>query len=391
MKVSILGSTGSIGTQTLEVIDQLNANGCEIEVLGLTAGSNLTLFLEQISKYHPKIVSIADSSKYNELKQNIPDEIEAYCGQEGSISVGSLSVDITICAMCGTCGFLPILSAIKSSKRVAIANKEPLVMAGNIIMKEAKKFGVEILPIDSEHSAIFQCLLGRSQASKIILTASGGPFYKRTPQELKNVTLKEVLAHPTWKMGAKITVDSATLMNKGFEIIEAHHLFGISNIEVVIQRESIIHSMVEFSDGNIIAQISPPDMRYPISYAITYPNNCESDFGRINFSKLKNLTFDLPDSKTFNCLELAKEALLMGKVAPVILTLANDFAVSLFMRGEIKFLDIPRFVEMQLNNSCSSYAKEDLQISDIIKIENEFTKQMAADFSSQMLNYFTVF
>jgi len=351
-RISILGSTGSVGTQTLEVIRQFPE---EFEVVGLSAGDNLDLLIKQIQEFKPKIVSIKSYEKLKEIKHIITHRgTELTLGLEGLNQVATApGVDIVVNALSGCLGLIPTLAAIRKGKNIALANKETLVVGGNIIMEEANKANIKLLPVDSEHSAIFQCLQGENKKdiNKIILTASGGPFRGFKRKDLINVTPEEALKHPNWSMGSKITIDSATLMNKGLEVIEAHWLFDLdySQIKVVIHPQSIIHSMVEFSDGSIIAQMGPPDMRIPIQYALFYPERKKNNFPKMNFIEYNQLTFDEPDTQTFPSLALAYEAGKIGGSMPVVLNAANEVAVNLFLTQHIGFLDIPRLVEKIMN------------------------------------------
>ncbi len=344
--ISILGSTGSIGTQTLDVARNLNIN-----VLGLSANSNLDLLEKQAKEFKPQIVSVRDELLADEMAERLKGlGIEVFYGQEGLKKVASINeIDTVVTSIVGIAGLIPTMEAIKAGKNIALANKETLVTAGSIVMDAARKKGIEILPVDSEHSAIFQCLTGnrREDVSKLLLTASGGPFRGKTADMLENVTVSEALNHPNWSMGNKITIDSATMMNKGLEVIEAKWLFGIDlkNIEVLIHPQSVIHSMVEFKDGSIIAQLGSPDMRIPIQFALTYPERMDNKFSRLNFLEKNKLTFEAPDCSAFPCLTLAFEALETGGTMPVVLNAVNEVAVSLFLGGSIKFMDIPRLVE----------------------------------------------
>lgn len=352
--ISILGSTGSIGTQTLAVVDQFKNS---LNVVGLAAGGNLELLEEQIGKYHPKAVSVRekeDSERLKDLRKT-----RVYFGDDGNCSVASLAgVDRVVIATPGLAGIKPTLAAIEAKKTIALATKEVLVAAGSLVTGEAKRHKVPILPIDSEHSAIFQSLGGRAvdEVKRIILTASGGPFRGKKAKDLKNVKPEQALAHPNWKMGAKITVDSATLMNKGFEVCEAMWLFGVpvSKIQVVVHPQSVIHSAVEFVDGSIIAQIGPSDMRLPIQYALLYPHKRQANsFKRFSFGDYPNLSFEEPDLKTFRCLDLAFQAIRIGRSAPAVLTAANDIAVAAFLSGELPFWRIADVVEKTLSGHKS--------------------------------------
>lgn len=344
--MAILGSTGSIGRQTLEVI-ALHPTLFSVELI--TAHSNSKLLVEQAISYRAKRVIIADDSKYKEVKESLQHlDIEVFSGLKAiEQQVAHPNIDIVVTAMVGFSGVAPTLSAIKARKTIALANKESLVAAGSIIMELAKEYGVPIIPVDSEHSAIFQSLQGEnSPIEKILLTASGGPFLNREREELERVTIEEALNHPKWSMGCKITIDSATMMNKGLEMIEAHWLFSLppSQIEIVVHPQSIIHSMVQYRDGSIIAQLSAPDMRLPIQYALTYPNRERLDIERVQFSKLAQLNFFEPDHKKFPSLELAYRAIERGGTLPSIMNSANEVAVEQFLAGKIRFTEIVEII-----------------------------------------------
>ncbi len=345
-KVVVLGSTGSIGVNTLKVIEGLRNR---FQIIGLAARKNIELLEKQIRKFHPEVVALADKKSAQELRGRFK-SMKVLDGEEGLIEVARLKeADLVVSAIVGASGLIPTLEAIRAGKRVALANKEALVMAGEIIMSEAHKKGVKILPIDSEHSAIFQCLKKerRKKVSRIILTASGGPFLNYSLSRLKLVTPQEALRHPTWEMGKKITIDSATLMNKGLEVMEAHHLFGIDidRIEVVIHKEAIVHSLVEFVDGTILAHLGVPDMRLPIQYALSYPERLPNPLKRLDLVKIKKLTFQKPDTRRFPCLKLAYEAARIGGTAPTVLNATNEVAVSLFLKRKIRFIEIPKMIE----------------------------------------------
>lgn len=350
--ISVIGSTGSIGRQTLEVIDASS----ELRVVSLTANSNVKLLAEQIRKFSPKLACIADESRYSELKTAVADlPVKITVGYDGLIEASTLpEADTVLTAIVGNAGLELTVAAIKAKKNIALANKETLVTAGEIIIPMCEEYGVSLLPVDSEHSAIFQCLNGenRDAVSKIILTASGGPFYGKTTDELKSVTVGDALNHPNWAMGNKITIDSATLMNKGLEMIEAKWLFGVDihNVCPVIHRQSIIHSAVEFADGSVVAQMGMPDMRLPISYALNYPKRVKSVANTLDIFSVKNLTFDTPDTKTFKCLSLAVKAAEIGKTMPAAMNGANEAAVDLFLKGKIGFLRIADAVEAAMDN-----------------------------------------
>ena len=347
-KIAILGSTGSIGTQTLDVVRE---HSDELQVVALAAGSNKERLKEQIKEFHPKLVSLSDEKKAQELKEELAGEqVEVVCGMEGLIEVaGADSADVVVTAVVGMMGILPTMEAIKKGKDIALANKETLVTAGHLIIPMAKEYGVSILPVDSEHSAIFQSLQGEPKAAldKILLTASGGPFRGKSAEFLETVTLEDALNHPNWSMGPKITIDSSTMVNKGLEVMEAKWLFGVdySQIEVVIQPQSIIHSMVQYVDGAIIAQLGTPDMRVPIEYALFYPERRSLSGDRLDFSKLSQITFEKPDYKVFRGLFLAIEAGKTGGTMPTVFNAANERAVAKFLKGEIKYTDIVRSIE----------------------------------------------
>lgn len=347
-KIAILGSTGSIGTQTLDVV---RAHSDELEVVALAAGSNKERLKEQIREFHPELVSLSDERKAQELKEELAGEaVEVVCGMDGLIEVAGIdSADVVVTAVVGMMGILPTMEAIRKGKDIALANKETLVTAGHLIIPMAREYGVSILPVDSEHSAIFQCLQGEPKKAldKILLTASGGPFRGKSAEFLETVTLEDALNHPNWSMGPKITIDSSTTVNKGLEVMEAKWLFGVdySQIEVVIQPQSIIHSMVQYIDGAVIAQLGTPDMRVPIEYALFYPERRSLPGDRLDFSKLSQITFEKPDYKVFRGLSLAIEAGKTGGTMPTVFNAANERAVAKFLKGEIKYTDIVRSIE----------------------------------------------
>lgn len=344
--ISILGSTGSIGTQTLDVVDKLNLN-----VVALTASTNIDLLEEQVRKYQPQLAVVFDGAKAKVFKDNIKDtDTLVLSGMDGLTAAATVeSAELVLNSVVGMVGLKPTIAAANAKKDIALANKETLVAGGKLVTDAVKSNGVKLLPVDSEHSAIFQCLQGMPNSKclkKLILTASGGPFFGKTADELKSVTIEQALNHPNWSMGAKITVDSATMMNKGLEIIEASRLFDVSgeNIDVVVHRESIIHSMIEYSDNSVIAQLGLPDMRIPIQYAVTYPERYPSPVGELNLSQIGKLTFFEPDYDTFKCLKTCKKALSMGGAATAIANGANEEANMLFRQGRISFLDIGELV-----------------------------------------------
>ncbi|MCB0806094.1 MAG: 1-deoxy-D-xylulose-5-phosphate reductoisomerase [Bacteroidales bacterium] len=345
--IAILGSTGSIGTQALEVVDQ-HPDRFEVEVL--TAGNNADLLIAQAKKHKPNVVVIGAEDKYDYVNNQLdPLDIKVYTGDDAvSQIVEMASVDIVLIALVGFAGLKPAIKAIEAGKQIALANKECLVVAGEIITSLLKKHPAVIIPVDSEHSAIFQCLTGESpvEVEKIILTASGGPFRNHSHEELQSVGRSEALSHPNWNMGTKITIDSATMMNKGLEVIEAKWLFGLKpeQIEVVLHPQSIIHSIVQFVDGSMKAQLSLPDMRIPIQYAFTFPGRLDSSFPRLNLTEMQTLTFERPDIKKFRNLALAFEALKKGGNAPCVLNAANETVVSAFLDNRIGFLQMPEII-----------------------------------------------
>ena len=346
-KIAILGSTGSIGTQAINVC-MGQPDLLQIELL--TANTNTTLLIEQARACMPNSVVIADESKYQEVSDALsPLDIKVFTGIKSICDiVGGDNIDMVLTAMVGFSGLEPTVAAIRSGKAIALANKETLVAAGQIVMAMAKKYGAPIIPVDSEHSAIFQCLQGeRATVEKIILTASGGPFFRKSAKELESVTIADALNHPNWKMGEKVTVDSASMMNKGLEMIEARWLFNIvpENIEIIVHPQSIIHSMVQFSDGSVTAQMSTPDMRLPIQYALTYPFRADLDTKRVDFAKLARFEFHSPDLEKFPCIRMAYEAIKKGGNIPCAMNAANEIAVEAFLNGKIQFLSIPKIIE----------------------------------------------
>lgn len=350
--IAVLGSTGSIGTQTLEIV---RAND-DLNVVSLAAGSNIEMLEKQIREFKPQVVCVYNEKKAEELKIKVSDtDVKIVTGMDGLIETAVIkTADIVLTAVVGMIGIRPTIVAIKAGKDIALANKETLVTAGHIIIPLAKEYGIRILPVDSEHSAIFQSLQGnkKSQLSKILLTASGGPFRNTPKEDLKNVTVKDALKHPNWSMGRKITIDSATMVNKGLEVIEAKWLFDvdIDNIEVVVQPQSLIHSMVEYVDGGIMAQLGTPDMKLPIQYALFYPDRRTLDGKRVNFFDIANITFFKPDRDKFKGFDLAFKAGKTGGSLPTIYNAANELAVSKFLNEEIRFLDIPELIETAMNN-----------------------------------------
>ncbi|MEG2790820.1 MAG: 1-deoxy-D-xylulose-5-phosphate reductoisomerase [Odoribacter sp.] len=367
--IAILGSTGSIGTQTLQVIAANPERFC-VEVL--TAHNSVDLLIEQALKFKPNCVVIANEEKYTIVRDALQHEaIKVYAGAEAIAQVvTSSSVDLVVAAMVGYSGLIPTLNAIRAGKNIALANKETLVVAGKLINQAIEKQKVAILPVDSEHSAIFQCLMGetRSRVEKLILTASGGPFRGKDRAFLEKVTPTDALKHPNWNMGAKVTIDSASMMNKGFEVIEAKWLFGVKpeQIEVWVHPQSLVHSMIQFSDGCIKAQLGVPDMRLPIQYALTFPERIDADFGRLDFRISPSLTFEEPDRKTFRNLELAYEAMNKGGNMPCILNAANEIAVEAFLQEKLSFIRMSDLIEetMQRVSFLPNPMLEDLMATD---------------------------
>lgn len=340
-KIAILGSTGSIGQSTLDVL-QMNPD--KFRVSALVAGGNIKLLAKQIKKYNPKLVCVKNRELAAELRNTVSAKIKVYYGQEGAQEVAACAdAQIVVSAISGAAGLMPTLAAIEAGKDIALANKETMVVAGSVVNALAEEKNVKILPVDSEHSAIFQCLEGQANIPwRIILTASGGPFYKLSKKDLKYVRPEQALKHPNWIMGKKITIDSATMMNKGLEVIEAKWLFKVTfdRIDVVIHPQSIVHSMVEFIDGSVLAQMGIPDMRIPIAYALNYPRRLENKLPRLNLTRQKNLEFSRPDMNKFRCLKLAYEAGLAGGTNPAVLNAANEVAVAAFLNKKIGFTDI---------------------------------------------------
>lgn len=347
-KIAILGSTGSIGKNALRVIDGL---GDEFEVFAVSGHGNYELLAEQVREYRPKVAAVTDEGNYGKFKELLAGvEVEILCGREALVSIAEHEeVDIFLTAVVGAAGLESVLAAAENGKRLAIANKEPLVIAGELLTEMARANNAEILPVDSEHSAIFQAMMSgkAEEVKKLILTASGGPFREHSLQQIKDAGLKEALDHPTWDMGPKITVDSATMMNKALEVIEAKWLFDVpvDKIDVLIHPESIIHSMVEFVDGSTIAQLSPPDMCLPIQYALTYPERRVGITEHLRLDEMRSLTFEKPDMEKFRALKTGFEAARMGGSAPVVFNAANESAVELFLEGKIKFINIIELVE----------------------------------------------
>ena len=367
-KISLLGSTGSIGANVLDVIER---NPEKFQILGMSAGNNVDLFAKQIRKFKPRVVALFDTKKIPTLKERIADlDIEILSGEEGSVAVATLpEADMVVSGVMGSAGLLPAIHALKSGKNLALANKETLVIAGELVLREAQKTNSQIIPIDSEHSAIFQVLNGekKERIKKIILTASGGPFRTFSFDQMEAVTVKDALNHPNWDMGAKITIDSSTMMNKGLEYIEAKWLFGVSTpVEIIVHAQSIIHSMIEFVDTSIIAQLGIPDMRVPIAYALSYPDRFECDLPSLDLATMGNLTFEPPDFERFPCLRLAIDAMEIGKTMPAVLNAANEIAVQAFLEELISYKDIAELIHMVMQNHNPSPLKElqDVLIAD---------------------------
>ena len=372
-KIAILGSTGSIGTQTLDVV---RANG-DIEVLGISAGRSVKMLEEQAREFHPKLIAVWDENAAKDLAVRLQDmDVKIVSGMDGLLELARMpETDILVTAVVGMIGIRPTMEGIKAGKDIALANKETLVTAGHLIIPMAKEYGVQILPVDSEHSAIFQALHGekREQVEKLLITASGGPFRGRKRDELKNVTLADTLKHPNWVMGQKITVDSATLVNKGLEVMEAKWLFDVDldHIQVVVQPKSIIHSMVEFKDGAVMAQLGTPDMRLPIQYALYYPERRYLEGERLDFHKLKEITFEDPDMETFLGLSMAMDAARAGGSMPTVFNAANELAVKKFLQEKIGFLDIYEIIGQSMDRH-QVIANPDLD--EILAVEAETYK-----------------
>ncbi len=367
-RIAILGSTGSIGRSALSVIKSLKKNNFPAEVVFLSANENIETLYSQVKEFKPEYVYINSRTKKEEFcKYKLPSGIKAFSDEEDLNNIiDNGNFDLFIVSVVGFSGLKPTIRAIKAGKRIAMANKETLVVAGSVIKPLLKKYNSELIPIDSEHSAILQCIKGeeKNSVSKIILTASGGPFRTKSLRELKNASVKDALNHPNWNMGNKITIDSATMMNKGLEVIEAKWLFDIEtdNIEVLIHPQSIVHSMVEFNDGSIKAQLGIPDMKIPIQYAITYPERVKSDYPKLNFYKQNFLSFEKPDFEKFQCLKLAFQSIKDGGLYPTVLNAANEVAVDLFLNNRIKFLQIPEIIKRQLDKFKNAGKRELEQI-----------------------------
>jgi 1-deoxy-D-xylulose-5-phosphate reductoisomerase len=378
--IALLGATGSIGRSTLEIVQRLPER---FRVRYLTANRNIDLLREQISLFKPRGVVVLDQRLAEELKKEVGNAVEVLSGEEGLCEIVRRDdVDIVVSALVGFAGLKPTIEAIGHKKLVALANKETLVVAGAMMTRLAAENGVRIIPVDSEHSAIFQCLVGedRSNIAKLFLTASGGPFLHTPVEQFSSLSVQQALDHPNWNMGRKITIDSATLMNKGLEVIEAHWLFGLpaEKIEIVVHPQSIIHSMVEFVDGSVKAQLGLPDMKLPIQYALTYPERVFLNGGRVNISTLQSMTFLEPDRKKFRCLQLAYDALALGGTAPAALNAANEVAVDAFLRERISFSRIPELIERALESQTSCSAPELPQIVEADRSARTLVQQFIA-------------
>ena len=377
--ISILGSTGSIGTQTLEIV----RNNLDLNVVAIAGNSNVELLRQQIEEFSPDIVCVYQEEKAEELRAFYKDyEVKIVSGMDGLIEAATWdSADIVLTAVVGMIGIQPTIAAIKARKTIALANKETLVCAGHIIMPLSREMGVKILPVDSEHSAIFQSLNGENprQLEKILLTASGGPFRGWTREQMKNVKLADALNHPNWSMGKKITIDSATMVNKGLEVIEAKWLFNVpyDKIQIVVQPQSLIHSMVQFVDGGIMAQLGTPDMKLPIQYALFYPDRREMDGERVDFGKIAEITFEDPDFENFKGLALALRAAKEGGSLPTVFNAANEYAVARFLKEEISFLDITEMIEYAMNNHEFI---PNPTVEEILKIEQDTRKLLEERF-----------
>ena len=369
-KIAILGSTGSIGTQTLDVV----RNQGDIQVTAMAAGSNITLLEKQIREFHPSLVAVWDEKKALELKANVADlPVKVVSGMDGLLEVATeKEAQIVVTAIVGMIGIRPTIAAMEAGKDIALANKETLVTAGHIIMPLAEKLGVKILPVDSEHSAIFQSLNGEhgNKIHKILLTASGGPFRGRTREQMASVQVEDALKHPNWSMGRKITIDSSTMVNKGLEVMEAHWLFDVEmdQVQVVVQPQSIIHSMVEYEDGAVIAQLGTPDMRLPIQYALYYPERRYLPGDRLDFWKLSQITFEKPDLENFHGLALAYEAGRRGGSLPTVFNAANEYAVAKFLNREISYLEITDMIQKAMENHK---VIDDPTVEQILETERE--------------------
>lgn len=377
-RIVILGSTGSIGRSALDIISRYRDRFC---IVGLVAGKNIDLLEGQIKVFRPEVVAIADEKSAMELGRRVGRNIEVLAGDEGIRVVAThREADFVLSSMVGFNGLIPTLHAVRAGKVIGLANKETLVAAGDVVMREAEHYGSKILPVDSEHSAIFQCVYGQDKKllRRIILTASGGPFVGKKTDELKGVTPDDALKHPKWKMGRKVTIDSATLMNKGLEVIEASHLFGLTadRIDVLIHPQSIVHSMVEFNDGSMLAQMSMPDMRGPIGYALSYPERLDDTVTRLELDMIEKLTFYKPDTESFPCLRYAYEALVEGGTMPAVLNAANEVTVNAFLEKRIPFSDIPAIINKTMN---SHDTKQTTGLDEVIEA-NRWAREKAEEY-----------
>lgn len=381
--ISLLGSTGSIGTQTLEVVE---AAPERYRVVALAARSSWELLAGQAHRFKPELVALADDTHYARLKEALAGtRVRVACGEQALLEVAAHpEAQMVLSSFVGMAGMVPTLTALEAGKWVALANKEALVVGGELVTAAARKAGTTLLPVDSEHSAIFQCLQGQNGVQRIVLTASGGPFRQLERGALESVTAAQALKHPTWNMGSKITIDSSTLMNKGFEVLEAYHLFGLTldQVDVWVHPQSVIHSLVEFVDGSVLAQLGPPDMRTPIQYALFYPERVAPAWSRLTLDHMRTLTFEPPRREDFPCLELAFEAGRQGGTVPAVLNAANEIAVERFLKGEIGFLDIPRTIEsaMQSHQRVQQPGVADLVAADA------WARDHAAGFRASAVN-----
>lgn len=377
-RIVILGSTGSIGTQALDILSKYP----KFSILALSANDNIDLLAKQALRFRPEIVAVTNSSKAASLKEKLPDDIKVTSGKEALVELATLrKADIILISVVGISGLEATLAAIQSGKDIALANKETLVAGGQLVMEAAKRSGSKILPVDSEHSAIFQCLQGTADqkaVDKILLTASGGPFRGFDYESLKKVTVEDALKHPRWSMGRKISIDSATLMNKGLEVIEARWLFDVrpEQMEVLVHPQSIVHSMVQFVDGSVLAQLGATDMRLPILYALSWPNRLQADLPLIDFVKLGSLTFEKPDFETFPCLPLAYEALKIEGTMPAVLNAANETAVEMFLQSAIDFIEIPKLIEKSM---IVHKTKLNPTLEDILQADQETRERIKRD------------
>lgn len=375
-KIAILGSTGSIGRQALDVVRE---HADDFQIVALAAHRNVELLAQHVENFRPAYVGVVDAESADEFKNRGLTDVELVSGKDSLVKLATLpEVDLVLVAVVGIAGLEPTIAALEAGKNVAPANKESLVAGGHLVMEAARRFGSKVIPVDSEHSAIFQCLAGcddPSRIKRIYLTASGGPFRDYTRDELRYVTVEDALNHPNWRMGKKVTIDSATLMNKGLEVIEAHWLFGLSieQIQVVIHPQSIVHSMVEYVDGSIIAQMARTDMRIPIQYALSWPRRIKSGIGSLDLTATEPLTFEMPDFDRFPCLALAYKALEIGGTMPVVLNAADEVAVEKFLKGEISFIEIPVMIEQAMK---SHKAIQNPDLNTILRVDHSVRRQL---------------